>query len=198
MNPKAREELIGIAALLVGFFLGLTLLPVALTGSWGRTIGGALWQVFGVGAIVVPIVGVGWALAAFERLGALSWGRAAALGAGLVILIPYGIAVAIGPDFPPDYASWVRSERLVGLFPAFLANGVEGAIGTAGAVLAGLFGLSALGVLTIGWHPLTLLRQREGALPRSPRGAAPGSALPTESFRAADPGPVARGGLDRK
>jgi S-DNA-T family DNA segregation ATPase FtsK/SpoIIIE len=144
----------------VGFFLGLTLLPVALTGSWGRTIGGALWQVFGVGAIVVPILGVGWALAAFERLGALSWGRTAALGAGLIVLIPYGIAVAIGPDFPPDYASWTRSERLVGLFPAFLANGVEGAIGTAGAVLIGLFGLSALGVLTIGWHPLTLLRTR--------------------------------------
>ena len=198
MNPKARQELIGIAALLVGFFLGLTLLPVALTGSWGRTIGGALWQVFGVGAIVVPILGVGWALAAFERLGALSWGRTAALGAGLVLLIPYGIAVAIGPDFPPDYASWVRSERLVGLFPAFLANGVEGAIGTAGAVLIGLFALSALGILTIGWHPLTLLRQREGPLPRSPRGTGSGSAVPTDSFRAADPGPVARGASDRK
>src|SRR3989442_15452243 len=161
MNPKARPELIGIAALLVGFFLGLTLLPVALTGSWGRTIGSALWQVFGVGAIVVPIVGVAWALAAFERLGALSWGRTAALGAGLILLIPYGIAVAIGPDFPPDYANWTRSGRLVGLFPAFLANGVEGAIGTAGAVLIGLFALSALGIFTIGWHPLTLLRQRK-------------------------------------
>src|SRR5207245_11143869 len=69
MNPKARQELIGIAALLVGFFLGLTLLPVALTGSWGRATGGALWQVFGVGAIVVPILGIGWALAAFGRLG---------------------------------------------------------------------------------------------------------------------------------
>jgi S-DNA-T family DNA segregation ATPase FtsK/SpoIIIE len=161
MNPKARQELVGIAALLVGFFLGLTLLPVALTGSWGRAIGNTLWQLFGVGAIVVPILGVGWALAAFERLGALSWGRAAILGAGLVVLIPYGIAVAIGPTFPPDYASWTRSERLVGLFPGFLANGVEGAIGTAGAVLAGVFALSALGIFTVGWHPLTLLRQRE-------------------------------------
>jgi DNA segregation ATPase FtsK/SpoIIIE, S-DNA-T family len=161
MNPKARQELVGIAALLVGFFVGLTLLPVALTGSWGRTIGNALWQLFGVGAIVVPIIGVGWALAAFERLGALSWGRAAVLGAGLVVLIPYGIAVAIGPHFPPDYTSWTRSERLVGLFPGFLANGVEGAVGTAGAVLIGLFALSALGVLTVGWHPLTLLRQQE-------------------------------------
>jgi len=161
MKPKARQELIGIAALLVGFFLGLTLLPVALTGSWGRTIGGALWQVFGLGAVVLPILGVAWALAAFERLGALSWARAASLGAGLILLVPYGIAVAIGPAFPADYATWTRAERLVGLFPGFLANGVEGAIGTAGAVLVGLFALSALGVLTIGWHPLTLLRQRE-------------------------------------
>ena len=161
MNPKARPELIGIAALLVGLFLGLTLLPVALTGSWGRTIGGALWQVFGLGAVVLPFLGVGWALAAFERLGALSWGRAASLGAGLILLVPYGIALAIGPAFPADYAQWTGSERLVGLFPGFLANGVQGAIGTAGAVLAGLFALSALGVLTIGWHPLTLLRQRE-------------------------------------
>src|SRR6266704_239099 len=161
MNPKARQELVGIAALLVGFFLGLTLLPVPLTGSWGRAMGAALWQLFGVGAIVVPILGVGWALAAFERLGALSWGRAAVLGAGLILLVPYGIAVGIGPVVPPDYTSWTRSERLVGLFPAFLANGVVGAIGTAGAVLAGLFALSARGVVTIGWHPLTLLRQRE-------------------------------------
>ena len=161
MNPKARQELIGIAALLVGFFVGLTLLPVSLTGSWGRAIGSGLWQLFGVGAIVVPILGVGWALAAFERLGALSWGRAAVLGAGLVVLVPYGIAVAIGPTFPPDYGNWTRTERLVGLFPGFLANGVEGAIGTAGAVLAGLFALSALGIVTVGWHPLMMLRQRE-------------------------------------
>jgi len=169
MNPKARQELVGIAALLVGFFLGLTLLPVALTGSWGRTIGNALWQLFGVGAIVMPILGVGWALAAFERLGALSWGRAAVLGAGLVLLIPYGIALAIGPTFPPDYTNWTRSERLVGLFPGFLADGVQGAIGTAGAVLAGVFALSAVGALTIGWHPLTLLRARS-AVRRAPEG----------------------------
>src|SRR6185503_13764142 len=72
-----RQELIGIGALLVGLFLGLTLLPIGLTGSWGRAIGGALWQLFGLGAVMLPLLGVGWALAAFERLGALSWGRAA-------------------------------------------------------------------------------------------------------------------------
>ena len=174
MNRKARPELIGIAALLVGLFLGLTLLPVALTGSWGRTVGSALWQVFGLGAVVLPFLGVGWALAAFERLGALSWGRAAVLGAGMILLVPYCIAVAIGPAFPADYANWTRTERLVGLFPGFLANGVQGAIGTAGAVLAGLFALSALGILTVGWHPLMMLRQREsGARSREPEKTRP-------------------------
>ena len=59
MNPKARPELLGIAALLVGLFLGLTLLPVGLTGSWGRTIGGMLWQLFGLGAVVLPVLGIG-------------------------------------------------------------------------------------------------------------------------------------------
>ena len=163
MNQKARQELIGIAALLLGFFLGLTLLPVSWTGSWGRATGGMLWQLFGVGAIVVPVLGLLWALAAFERLGALSWGRAAILGAGLILLVPYGIGVAIGPDFPQhSYEQWTRAERMVGLFPDFLASGVQGTIGTAGAVLVGIFALSALGVLTIGWHPLTVLRQREG------------------------------------
>ena len=165
MNPKARQELLGIAALLVGVFLGLTLLPppVALTGSWGRAIGGALWQLFGVGTLVLPALGIVWALAAFDRLGALTWGRAASLGAGLILLVPYWIAVAIGPHFAADYGAWTRTERLVGLFPGFLANGVEGAIGTAGGVLVGLFAVSALGIFTVGWHPLMMLRQRDKA-----------------------------------
>ena len=169
MNLKARQELIGIAAVLVGLFLGLTLLPLSLTGSWGRAIGGTLWQLFGLGAVVLPVLGIGWALAAFERLGTLSWGRAASLGAGLILLIPYWIAIAIGPAFPADYAHWTRTQRLVGLFPGFLANSVEGVVGTAGAVLIGLFALSALGVFTVGWHPLTMLRQRERSAVRGER-----------------------------
>jgi len=111
-----------------------------------------------------------------------------------VLLIPYGIAIAIRPTFPPDYANWTRTERLVGLFPGFLANGLEGAIGTAGAVLVGVFALSALGIFTVGWHPLTLLRQREsGAVPRSPRATGPGSADRDEPVSTADPGATPRG-----
>src|SRR5258706_580487 len=123
-----------------------------------------------------------------------------ALAAGLTLLIPYGIAVAIGPIFPPDYASWTRSERLVGLFPGFLANGIEGAIGTAGAVLAGVFALSAVSILTVGWHPLTVLRQRkrEVGVARSPRAAGPGLAAREEPVRTADPGATLRAERDRK
>src|SRR6185503_3420189 len=157
MNPKARNELIGVAALLLGLFFGLTLLQLPLTGSWGRAIGSTLWQLFGLGAVVLPVLGVGWALAAFERLGPLSWGRAAALGAGLILLVPYGIAIGIGPVFPVDYVLWSATQKLVGLFPAFLASGIQGAVGTAGGVLVGLFALSALGIVTVGWHPLAML-----------------------------------------
>src|SRR5436309_5863241 len=39
-----------------------------------------------------------------------------------------------------------------------LARGVHQTLGTAGGVLVGLFALSALGLLTVGWHPLAMLR----------------------------------------
>ncbi|HKW42211.1 MAG TPA: DNA translocase FtsK [Gemmatimonadales bacterium] len=152
MNAKVRHELIGSGALVVGLFLGLTLLRLPITGRWGEALGSLLWRGLGVGALVLPLLGVGWALAAFERLGRLSGARAALLGAGLVVLLPYGIATLSGRagTLPPD--------KLIGIVPAYLAHGVHQAVGTAGGVLVGLFALSALGLLTVGWHPLAVLR----------------------------------------
>jgi DNA segregation ATPase FtsK/SpoIIIE, S-DNA-T family len=164
VTPRVREELIGIGALMVGVFLGLTLLPTQVTGSWGRGLGLGLWECFGVGAVLLPVLGIAWALAAFQRLGPLSDLRAATLGAGLVILVPYGIGVATGvriPALAADYTLWTTSQRLAGLFPGFLAGGVQRVIGTAGGALIGLFALSALGIVTLGWHPLVGLRARE-------------------------------------
>ncbi len=163
MNRKARQELIGIGALVVGLFLGLTLLRLPITGSWGDQIGSRLWHVLGVGAVLLPVLGIGWALAAFERLGSLSAARAAALGAGLILLLPYGIGTVTGATFPPVYATWSPTQKLVGYVPAMLAHGVHQAVGTAGGTLVGLFALSALGILTVGWHPLVALRTRETA-----------------------------------
>jgi S-DNA-T family DNA segregation ATPase FtsK/SpoIIIE len=204
MNPKARNELIGVAALLLGLFFGLTLLQLPLTGSWGRSIGGMLWDLFGLGAVVLPVLGIAWALAAFERLGPLSWGRAAALGAGLILLVPYGIAIGIGPVFPSDHAQWSAAQKLVGLFPAFLASGIQGAVGTAGGVLVGLFALSALGIVTVGWHPLAMLRsgekgegRREKEKPTPPRIADAGRDAEA-SRREPLPSPISRPSKDRK
>ncbi len=164
MKARARQELIGIGALAVGVFLGLTLLGTPLTGSWGSRVGHGLWQLLGAGAVLLPVLGIGWALAAFDRLGSLSGPRAAALGAGLVLLLPYGIATGGGvrlEHLRADYGAWSASQRLAGLLPGYLAAVVHGALGTAGGALVGLFALSALGLLTVGWHPLAVLRYCE-------------------------------------
>src|SRR5690349_6224248 len=197
MNRKARQELVGIGALVVGLFLGLTLLRLPLTGSWGGTVGSALWRACGVGAVLLPLLGIGWALAAFERLGSLSAGRAAALGAGLIVLLPFGIGTVTGASFPAEYSTWSSTQRLVGTVPAALAHGVHQAVGTAGGTLIGLFALSALGLLTIGWHPLVVLRTRETGIaktretgigkretekPPKPPPAAPDTTIPVSRF----------------
>src|SRR3989475_2702668 len=132
-----------------------------ITGSWGERVGGLLWRVFGVGSVLVPAMGVGWALAAFQRLGSLSAARAAALGAGLILLVPYGIGTLTGVGVPRDSAARTPTAQLVGLLPALLAPTVHRTVGTAGGVLVGVVALSALGILTVGWHPLVGLSSRE-------------------------------------
>ncbi len=164
MTPKLTQELIGTAALAAGLFLGLTLLPIGVTGPWGQGLGRFLWQALGLGALLLPVLGVGWALAAFGRLGALSTLRAAVLVAGLALLVPYGIAIASGvalDRLPAAHAEWSGAHKLVGILPGFLAHTVWRALGTAGGVLVGLVALSALGILTVGWHPLIVLRKGE-------------------------------------
>jgi S-DNA-T family DNA segregation ATPase FtsK/SpoIIIE len=163
MNVKARAELVGVGALVVGLFLGLTLLPWHFTGGVGNRLGAICWHGFGVGAVLLPVLGIGWALAAFGRLGSLSTLRAAALVAGLIVLVPYTIGIAGRVDlaFPADYGYWNTSQRLVGIVPGWIASSVARAVGTAGGILVGLFAFSALGILTIGWHPHAVLRARE-------------------------------------
>jgi len=161
VNPK-RQELLGIGALVVGLFLGLTLLRLPITGSWGERIGSLLWRVLGLGSVLLPVLGIGWALAAFRRLGAVSSARAATLGAGLILLVPYGIGIVTGASFGADYAAWSPTQKLVGLAPAVLAHGVHHAVGTAGGAFVGLFLLSALGIFSVGWHPFVLLRAASG------------------------------------
>ncbi len=164
LSPRHRQELIAIAALLVGVFVGLTLLPVDLTGPAGRALGRFLWQSLGLGAALIPILGIAMGLAGFGRLGGLDLGDVTVLFLGLVPLVPFTIAlvtgIRMGSDLPADYASWSQLQRLVGVVPAALATGVIAVVGTAGAVVLLLIALSGLTIVTLDWHPFRRLAPR--------------------------------------
>jgi len=160
MTADSRRRLGAVTALVLGVFVGLTLLPLPVTGPVGAWIGHALWHTLGAGALGLPLLGIGLALAGFERLGRLDMKRAAALIGGLSLLTPYliGVITRVGhADLVPDVAQRTLPARLVGLLPGFFAEMVTGRVGMAGAVLLGFLALSALTLITFAWHPLQRL-----------------------------------------
>jgi S-DNA-T family DNA segregation ATPase FtsK/SpoIIIE len=160
MTADSRRRLGALTALVLGVFVGLTLLPIPLTGPVGGWIGHGLWHTLGVGAVGLPLLGIGLALAGFERLGRLDMKRAALLMGGLSLLVPYLIGVFGGVshvDLVPDVAQRSLPARLVGLVPGFCSELIAAKVGVAGAVLLGFLALSALTLLTFAWHPLQRL-----------------------------------------
>jgi S-DNA-T family DNA segregation ATPase FtsK/SpoIIIE len=155
-----RRRLGALTALVAGLFLGLTLLPVEVTGPVGGYIGHALWQLLGAGALGIPLLGIGLALAGFDRLGGLDMKRSAILIVGLSVLVPYvvGVLTDVSPaDLDADVGQRGFAARMVGLVPGFLAEVISDKIGVAGAVLLGFLALSALTLVTFAWHPLQRL-----------------------------------------
>jgi DNA segregation ATPase FtsK/SpoIIIE, S-DNA-T family len=155
-----RRRLGALTALVVGLFVGLTLLPIGITGPVGRYIGHALWQLLGAGALGIPLLGIGLALAGFERLGGLDMKRSAILIVGLSVLVPYvvGVLAQVTPaELDMDVGQRGLAARTVGLVPGFLAETISGKVGVAGAVLLGFLALSALTLATFAWHPLQKL-----------------------------------------
>jgi S-DNA-T family DNA segregation ATPase FtsK/SpoIIIE len=151
-----------LTALVLGLFLGLTLLPVPITGPVGRYIGHGLWQVLGAGALGIPLLGAGLALAGFDRLGNLDMKRSAVLIVGLSLLIPYlvGVVTHVGrADLDIDVGERGIAARVVGVLPGFFAEAVSDKVGVAGAVLLGFLALSALTLATFAWHPLQRLEK---------------------------------------
>jgi S-DNA-T family DNA segregation ATPase FtsK/SpoIIIE len=161
-----RRRLGAITALVLGVFVGLTLLPIPLTGPVGRSIGRSLWHLLGAGAIGVPLLGLGLALAGFDRLGKLDMKRSAVLIVGLSLLLPYLIGVLAGvtrSDLDLSPAEQGLATSLVGWLPGFFADVISSKIGLLGAVLLGFLALSALTLATFAWHPLQRLeRGKEG------------------------------------
>jgi len=162
MRTDSRRRLGAITALVLGLFIGLTLLPVPITGPVGRYIGHGLWQLLGAGALGIPLLGAGLALAGFDRLGTLDMKRSAILIVGLSLLIPYlvGVVTHVGrTDLDFDVSQRGIAARIVGVLPGFFAETVAGKVGVAGAVLLGFLALSALTLATFAWHPLQRLEK---------------------------------------
>jgi len=169
VSTDSRHRLGAITALVLGVFVGLTLLPFELTGPVGRWVGHELWHALGIGATGLPLLGLGLALAGFERLGRLDMKRAAVLMIGLSLLVPYLVGVVAKVthfDLVPDVDQRALPARLAGLVPGMLAEVVAGRVGVAGAVLLGFLALSALTLVTFAWHPLQRLEAgRSGKQP---------------------------------
>jgi S-DNA-T family DNA segregation ATPase FtsK/SpoIIIE len=172
MSTDSRRRLGAITALVLGLFVGLTLLPVGITGPVGRSLGHGLWQILGAGALGIPLLGVGLALAGFDRLGSLDMKRSAVLIIGLSLLLPYliGVLTQVGRvDLDVDVGQRGFAARVVGVLPGFFAETIADKVGVAGAVLLGFLALSALTLVTFAWHPLQ--RWERGAAGQQGSGA---------------------------
>ncbi len=158
MTADDRRRLGAVSALVVGLFLGLTLVPAVPTGAVGRWLGAGIWNLLGVGALGFPLLGIALALAGFDRLPRLDMARAAILVTGISVLTPFAIGVLAGTT-AESFAAGDRSAQLVGWLPALAATGVVGAIGKPGGILLAFLVLSALTILTVAWHPLQRLER---------------------------------------
>jgi DNA segregation ATPase FtsK/SpoIIIE, S-DNA-T family len=171
MNAETRRRFGALAALIAGLFVALALVLHAKTGWLGRVLGEALWQALGIGALFVPLLGCGIALAGFDRLPRLDMKRAALLLGGLTILVPYVLGVVLAPPaaaFDPPLAEMSWPARVVGLVPALLSRGAVQAVGTAGGLLLGFLALSGLTLATFAWHPLQRLEAAAGGRESAP------------------------------
>jgi DNA segregation ATPase FtsK/SpoIIIE, S-DNA-T family len=179
VSTDSRRRLGAITGLVLGLFVGLTFLPLPLTGPVGKYIGHGLWRMLGAGALGIPLLGIGLALAGFDRLGKLDMKRSAILIIGLSVLVPYLIGVLTGVgriDLDPDVGERGFAASVVGWFPGFFAEMITDKVGVLGAVLFGFLALSALTLATFAWHPLQRL-ERSGA------GEAAGERSPAKAER---------------
>ncbi len=163
MKPEDRRRLGAVAALVLGVFFGLTLVPAVPTGALGHRLGHLLWTLLGLGAVGLPLLGLGLALAGFDRVPRLDMKRAAILLGGLTLLVPFTIGVIsdVQPAaFDPPLPEWMLAARLTGLLPGFAARGVTQIIGQPGGLLLAFLALSALTLATLAWHPLHPLEKK--------------------------------------
>ncbi len=160
-DHEQARHLTAIAALVLGVFVGITLLPVSITGPLGNWVGHSLWTLLGIGALGFPLLGLGVGLAGFDRLPRLDMKRVAVLVVGLSVVVPFLVGIVTHVT-PRDFDGPTLPARLTGFGPGMMAYYLYGWIGPVGGFLLGFFALSALTIMTIAWHPLSRLAGGHG------------------------------------
>ncbi|HET9274892.1 MAG TPA: DNA translocase FtsK [Gemmatimonadales bacterium] len=165
MTLDDRRRLAAVAALVLGVFAALALVPGIPTGPLGRGLGNGLWKWLGAGALGFPLLGVTLALAGFDRLPGLDMKRTAWLVGGLAVLVPFtvGVVTRIEPvQFAPELHQWDLPARLTGVLPGFASRAAVDLVGQPGGLLVAFLALSALTIATVAWHPLHRLEKKPG------------------------------------
>ena len=163
MKPEDRRRFSAVAALVLGIFVGLTLIPSVPTGPVGQVLGDSLWYSLGAGALGLPLLGIGLALAGFDRVPRLDMKRMGALVGGLTLLIPFTLGIASNvkaEDFHSTLQEWEPKARATGWLAGFAARGIVDTIGQPGGFLLAFLALSALTLATLAWHPLHRLEKK--------------------------------------
>ncbi len=179
MTGDFRRRLGAISALVLGFFLGLTLLPGGFAGPFGERVGTTLKSALGIGALGFPLLGIGVALAGFDRLPRLDMKRAGVLVAGLSLLVPCFLGLLLVAQlgdhrFPPNIETASATARAVGWIPGGISSTLYDSIGLGGGLLVWFLALSALTLGTFAWHPLQRLERPGEAVPEFAEPEEPG------------------------
>ncbi len=159
MRESLRRELRGIAGLLVAVFLGGALLFQAvpteascvagrgLFGPVGACAKAALVSLVGIGgATLITLVPAFYGLHRLGRINAAQERAAMVLAGGGAVLVPVIVALARGPLLSDDPAA--------GLWGNFAAFYLAKSLGTAGAWIVALLGVSAITAASLHWNPL--------------------------------------------
>ncbi len=159
MRESLRRELSGIAGLLVAVFLGGALLFQAvpaeascivgtgLFGPVGACAKDALVSFFGfAGAALLTLIPAIYGLHRLGRISVSHERSGIVLAGGCALLVPVIVALARGPLLSDDPAA--------GLWGNFAAFYLAKSLGTAGAWIVAVLGVSALTAASLHWNPL--------------------------------------------
>ena len=173
-GTSLRRELSGIALLLFGVFLAGALAVLAVAQLRGgvnirENIGPvgyflAYPLVFLVGwpaAVMAPFAPAVHALRVFGRLESSTDRKWMMFFAGIVVLLPIGVALATNPA-PGE------ESRAAGLWGSFVAYYWRAWFGGIGAWLVWVLGFSALMAATLAWNPIRALVGRAEPIARAP------------------------------